>query len=155
MPVSPEEEWTYWDTKATELRRGQLATVQAAAARWAALLTGIGALSMAAGGLFVSRQHGISATTVQELYTTQMGTALHWLNVGRSFAVAAAALVLAGSLIVLWVPEKSEPAHETTVLAVIEGRAICGPLGRAGGTLTVGGTPVAAATSLAVVTKCP
>lgn len=32
MPASAEEEWTYWDDKATELRRTQIATVQSAAA---------------------------------------------------------------------------------------------------------------------------
>jgi len=158
VPVSPEEEWTYWDTKATELRRGQLVTIQTAATRWAALLTallgvfgtvafagglttvdklpgwlpwvvralttlaaasavtGIVVLSMAAGGLFVSRQPGSSATAVRRLYTTQMGAALALLNRGRAFAVAAAVLVLLGSLIVLWTPEKSASPSQTTVV---------------------------------------
>ncbi|MCA1702380.1 MAG: hypothetical protein LC808_03575 [Actinobacteria bacterium] len=37
MPPTPEQEWEYWDTKGTELRHGQLDTVQKAAANWTAL----------------------------------------------------------------------------------------------------------------------
>lgn len=41
MPVSAENEWRYWDTKATELRRNQLTTVQTAATKWSAVLTAL------------------------------------------------------------------------------------------------------------------
>jgi hypothetical protein len=41
MPASAEEEWTYWDGKATELRRTQLTTVQTSATKWSTLLTAI------------------------------------------------------------------------------------------------------------------
>jgi len=84
-----------------------------------------------------------------------MGTALARLNLGRLFAVVAAVLVLAGSLVVLWVPAPPAPSASPQVLAVIDGRAVCGPLGRSGGTLTIGGTPVSTATSLVVVSECP
>jgi hypothetical protein len=41
MPASADEEWAYWDAKATDLRRTQLSTVQGAATKWATLLTAV------------------------------------------------------------------------------------------------------------------
>jgi MFS family permease len=54
MPARPEEEWAYWDEKATELRRTQLATVQTSATKWSALmvtLLGVFGTVAFAGGL--------------------------------------------------------------------------------------------------------
>lgn len=60
MPVTPEEEWTYWDDRATELRRGEMQTVQKAATAWGSLfgaLVGVFGAVTLAGGL----------TTIDEL----------------------------------------------------------------------------------------
>jgi hypothetical protein len=54
MPATEIEDWLYWDGKATELRRTQLATVKASATKWSALLTALLGLFSAvafAGGL--------------------------------------------------------------------------------------------------------
>jgi hypothetical protein len=41
VPVSPEDDWTYWDSRATSLTRTQLAGVNASAAKWQALATSL------------------------------------------------------------------------------------------------------------------
>ncbi|MGO9752912.1 MAG: hypothetical protein ACLP8S_05455 [Solirubrobacteraceae bacterium] len=54
MPVSPEEDWDYWDKKAIDLQRNQSASINAAAAKWSALagaLLGVFATVAFAGGL--------------------------------------------------------------------------------------------------------
>ncbi|MEA2498870.1 MAG: hypothetical protein QOH26_1275 [Actinomycetota bacterium] len=82
MPASAEEEWAYWDGKATELRRNQLETIRNAAAKWAALLTaflGVFGTVAFAGGL----------TTVDKL---DAGFAL----VAQILTTAAAIVALAG-----------------------------------------------------------
>jgi hypothetical protein len=197
VPVSPEEEWEYWDKKATELRRGQLTTVQTSATKWSALLAallgvfsavafagglttidklpdlwapivrgittlavltdigGIAALSMAAGGLLVARRSGLTATSVQEMYTAGTGTALRWLTTGRVFALVTAVLVLAGSGIVLWAPERSDPPKAPNVLVVVNGHAVCGRLSGTPGAWKVGDEPLSGQiTSMTVVASC-
>jgi hypothetical protein len=82
MPATPEEEWAYWDAKATELRRGQLATIQATATKWSALVTallGVFSTVAFAGGL----------TTVDKL-------ADPWDTVVRAATSVAAAAAVAG-----------------------------------------------------------
>jgi hypothetical protein len=54
MPLTPEQEWNYWDGQVTELRHHQLATVQSAATGWKTLfaaLLGIFTTVAFAGGL--------------------------------------------------------------------------------------------------------
>jgi hypothetical protein len=54
MPLTPAQEWAYWDTKSTDLRHGQLETVQTIAANWEKLfgaVIGIFGTVAFAGGL--------------------------------------------------------------------------------------------------------
>ena len=197
MPASAEEEWRYWDTKATELRRSQLTTVQTAATKWSAVLTAllgvfgtvafagglttidklpspwdaiaktlttlavitaiiaIWVLNRAAGGLSIAKYHGISAATTRDIHTTGAERALGLLKFGKYFAVATAALVLVGSLLVLWVREKPEVPAPPTLLAVVDQGLICGELASVEGKLTVDGRPAETATYIVPVSACP
>lgn len=198
MPATPEEEWTYWDTKATELRRTQLGTVQASATKWSALMTAllgvfgtvafagglttidklghpwdrvakilttaaaasavlaIVALALAAGGLLVSRGPGLTATSVRDRQTTQLQRGLKRLHVGRLCAVLDAALVIAGSTIVLWAGEAKSTSSSGTFLAVVDGKAVCGPLTKdANGALVIGGATLKKVTQLVPTSSCP
>jgi hypothetical protein len=54
MPVSPEQDWEYWDEKATALWREQMTSVSTAAAKWSAMvgtLLGVFGAVAFAGGL--------------------------------------------------------------------------------------------------------
>lgn len=198
MPVTPEQEWEYWDSRATELRRGQLGTVQSSATKWAALMTAllgifgtvafagglttldklpnpwvgiakvltlvaaasaitaIVFLGVAAGGLLVSRHGGFTPELVRDMNTVEASGALNWLRRGQMAAVLAAALVIVGSGIVLWVGEKPSNPEIPKVVAVVNGNAICGSLARMrNGELAVGSTTLAHATSVTVVGSCP
>jgi hypothetical protein len=178
MPVTPEEEFDYWDAKATELRREQLASVRATATKWTALMSAllgvfgtvafagglqtvdhlsdpwasivkglttgaavsaVGAivlLSLAAGGLRISKEKGLTADSVRRMSTEDTRQALHWLSWGKVATVIAATLVLTGSTIILWVQPKSTPPQ--TVLVITRHGVFCGPLTRAKGEFHVG-----------------
>jgi hypothetical protein len=197
MPVTAEEEWKYWDTKATELRRTQLTTVQTAATKWSAVLTAllgvfgtvafagglttidklpspwdawakvlttlaaitaviaIGILNRAAGGLSITKYRGLSAATVRDINTTGAAGALGLLKIGRYLAVATASLVLAGSLLVLWVREREDVPSVPTVLAVVDQELICGELASTKGRLTIDGKPADTAIFITPVSACP
>jgi hypothetical protein len=71
MPATETEEWLYWDAKATELRRTQLATVKASATKWSALLTALlglfGAVAFAGGLTAVDKLSETNATLARVL----------------------------------------------------------------------------------------
>ena len=62
VPVTPEDEWTFWDARLTDLKHGQLETVQKAATAWASLfgaLVGVfGAVAFGGGLASVDRLPG-------------------------------------------------------------------------------------------------
>ena len=199
MPASAEEEWTYWDTKATELRRTQLATVQTAATKWAALLTALlgvfGAVAFAgglttidklgspyaiiakllttlaaiaailavylfaqaAGGLTPRVAHGIGAASVRQMNTVASRNVMKTLKWGKRFAVSAAVLVLGGSALVLWVGDKTVSVVPPAMVAVVDGRLICGELTKQpDGTVLVGDHRITRSiTQIVSVGKCP
>jgi hypothetical protein len=198
MPATPEEEWTYWDGKAIELRRGQLATVQTAATKWSTLLTAllglagaaafagglttidkldetfatiarvlttaaivlaiiaIGCFSAAGGGLAPKVVPGINATYVRDKLIGGAAPALSLFKVGRIFALLAAAVVIGGSVMVLWVGEAKDSKAPPTVLAAFsDGHTACGTLGSSTNGSTIGGEPVnGPITQLLVVDAC-
>lgn len=197
MPATAEEEWTYWDEKATELRRTQIATVQSAAAKWSALLTAllglfgtvafagglttidklsdpfdliarimttlaavcavraIWLLTKAGGGLSLSKMPGINAASVRDHYTTGTTTSINRLAEGKTWAIGAGALVLAGSLMVLWAGERSDPAKAPSVVGIVDGKLVCGKLTKNdSGNIAIGGT-TGEVTQVTPVTTCP
>jgi hypothetical protein len=179
MSVTPEDEFDYWDAKATELRRGQLDSVRAAATKWAALMSAllgvfgtvtfagglqtvdmlgdpwaqivkgltsaaaafavsaIGMLSYAAGGLRISQEQGLTGNSVQKMFTEDTGRAMRWFGWGKKAALAAAAIVLAGSALILWLGP--QPAAPPTILVVSRHSTYCGPLKQDSNGVRVGG----------------
>ncbi len=196
MSVTPEEEFDYWDAKATELRRSQLDSVRAAATKWAALMgallgvfgtvtfagglrtvdmlgdpwaqivkgltsaaaafavAAIGMLSYAAGGLRISQEQGLTGDSVQRMFTEDTGRAMRWLGWGKKGALAAAATVLAGSALILWVGP--QPAAPPTILVVIKHHTYCGPLRQGSSGLRVGRHPLSGdIQAIVIVNACP
>ncbi|HKJ55618.1 MAG TPA: hypothetical protein VJ978_06490 [Nitriliruptoraceae bacterium] len=76
----------------------------------------------------------------------------------RSWGLAAAVVIAAGSVVVLWQPllASSESTPEQ-VLVVVEGRAVCGPLEGSGEDLEVAGVSLTGIESgaVTVVSRCP
>lgn len=81
-------------------------------------------------------------------------TALGHLKVAKRAGVMAAVLVLGGSAAVLLAGPDDTPAGGPSVVAVINGQAVCGKLTK-GAPLSVGTTPLVNVTSLTVLTSCP
>jgi hypothetical protein len=73
MPATEEEEWIYWDAKATELRRTQLETVRNSATKWSALLTALlgvfGAVAFSGGLTAIDKLNRASAFLARGLTT--------------------------------------------------------------------------------------
>lgn len=91
MPLTPAQEWAYWDNKATELRHGQLKTVQDAAAGWSKLfsaLLGVFGTVAFAGGL----------TTLDKL-------AQPWAAIAKGGTLLA---VVAAVLATIWAAQASQ-----------------------------------------------
>jgi hypothetical protein len=196
MPATPEEEFDYWDAKATDLRRGQLDTVRTTATKWATLMSAllgvfgtvafagglqtvdqlgdpwaqvvkglttfaaalavsaILLLSLAAGGLRIAKEPGLTADSVRKMFTENTGGALGLLGWGKKAAVTAAAAVLSGSALILWIGPQAPPPP--AVLVVTEHGSYCGPLRHSGGRLKVGGHALAGdITSVVIVDACP
>lgn len=67
----------------------------------------------------------------------------------------AGALVLAGSLMVLWAGEKSDPAKAPSVVGIVDGKLVCGKLTKNdSGNIAIGGT-TGEVTQITPVTACP
>lgn len=75
------------------------------------------------------------------------------LRLAKRFGGAAGALLLVGSTVVLLAGEAVPSVP--TVVVVVDGRAVCGPLTSTGAGLAVGGTALAKVSSLTVVAACP
>ncbi len=75
------------------------------------------------------------------------------LRTGRWFAAATGALVLAGSVLVLWAPVAA-PGPSKVLVRFPDG-AVCGAPARVGGQLTVGGRPLRDAVEIVPVEACP
>lgn len=93
MPATLEDEWAYWDAKATELRRTQLSSVQSAAAKWSGLLT-------AALGIFSAIAFAGGLTTIDKLDNPYAGWAKALTSVAALADLAAIILfaIIAGGL---------------------------------------------------------
>jgi hypothetical protein len=194
MPVSATEESRYWDEQATAARRTQLATVQASAAKWAALLTALlgafGAvafagglkqisdldataafwakgltslaavmavlaiilLALAAGAVGRFRRGTLTGPFLQREQSRLIGTALRQLLVGRFCALGAAALVLAGSAVVLWVPSANSPQDYLVIFSNTS--AVCGTMTDAKSGATIDGHSLEGAQQVTAVSAC-
>lgn len=80
VPPTREEEWTYWDTKLTELRRGELETVHNAAKAWSTLFAGVlglfGTVAFAGGLTAIDDLPGRAATAAKVLTLVAIFAAL-------------------------------------------------------------------------------
>jgi hypothetical protein len=80
---------------------------------------------------------------------TQLAKAKRW-------GIAAAALVLGGSLLILFAGSAKPDPAAPSVIANVNGTIACGPLTKASnGALSAGTTPLNGATSITVVPACP
>lgn len=85
---------------------------------------------------------------------TQAMTAYQRLRLAKRVGAGAGAVLLFTAMVVL-LAGKTDPAPPT-VIAVVGGRAVCGPLASGeGGVLSVAGTALVKVTSLTVVPTCP
>jgi hypothetical protein len=81
-------------------------------------------------------------------------TALTLLNIAKILGGVAAAIVFVGSVVIFLSGEA--PGSAPKLVAVVNGTAVCGPLGTASdGAAKVGSTPLAGASYIVVVTRCP
>jgi hypothetical protein len=77
------------------------------------------------------------------------------LLIAKSLGFLAAVLVLVGSSLVLFTDKDTPAPKPPTVVAVVDGSAVCGTLSITSDGATVGGTPLSGAvTSFTVVTAC-
>lgn len=80
MPATRDDEWTYWDTKLTELRRCELETVHNAAKAWSTLFAGVlglfGTVAFAGGLTTIDDLPGSAATVAKVLTLGAFGAAL-------------------------------------------------------------------------------
>lgn len=82
--------------------------------------------------------------------------ALKRLQWSMFFGALAAAVVISGSIVVLFADKSSKPDNPPPIIAVVNGRAICGtPSIASDGTLAIGSTSLNGATSLIIVAACP
>lgn len=158
MPLTPEAEWEYWDKKAVELRHTQSESVNAAAAKWSALMAGLLGvfsavafaggfttldnlnqswhtpvlvlttiavcaaivslilLAIAGGGLWTKTvRNPLDGLDVKRRATQQAQRNLVLLSIGRVLSVLTVAVVVVGSLAVLWVgPSKDAQKYVAT-----------------------------------------
>ncbi|MDG6103225.1 hypothetical protein Daura_17105 [Dactylosporangium aurantiacum] len=189
------DEAAHYEARLDELRRGQLSTVQAAARRWSALMTGVlgvfGTVAFAGGLTTIDKLAAPYGTVAKVLTTVAAATAVAavtWLarasgglrlddlafpsgrtlmnrearlaaearallRTGRWLAAATGALVVAGSVLVLWAPAAAPDPSK--VLVRFPDGAVCGAPARVGGQLTVGGRPLRDAVEIVPVGTCP
>lgn len=85
-----------------------------------------------------------------------VGKAVDRLNLAKFFGFLAAAVILVGSTIVFWQGEKApDPPKPPTVVAVVDGTAVCGQLTAVGAELLVGSTTLENVSNFTVVAACP
>ena len=84
---------------------------------------------------------------------TQATRAFGRLRLAKRFGAAAGAVLLVGSTVVLLAGEAGPGAP--TVVVVVDGRAVCGPLTATGNGLAVDGTGLTKVSSVTVVDACP
>jgi hypothetical protein len=97
-----------------------------------------------------------SIATFQQTTKETAVRALARLRWALRCGALAAVIVVAGSFLVLFADQPDKPAAVPKLIAIVNGRAYCGtPAAAADGTLSIGGVPLAGATSITVVTACP
>jgi hypothetical protein len=109
-------------------------------------------LTRAAGGLHLTDLEQPNGRTLMAREAKLIKDSRAGLRIGKAFALATAGLVLAGSIVVLWTPEKSP---DPKFLARFGDGATCGTLHRTGAKLTVGGRDVHDAAEIVPVAACP
>ena len=106
-----------------------------------------------ASGASVSATNDSTWNGQRDWVKTQATTAYARLGAAKKLGTAAGVVVLLGSAGVLLAGEAAPTAP--TVVVVVGGRALCGPLLARGDGLAVGGTELAKVSSLTVVEACP
>lgn len=82
--------------------------------------------------------------------------ALRQLSAAKLCGVIAAVLVLSGSAVIFWVGEAAPHPRPPSVVAVLDGTAVCGTLATASsGALTAGSVPLTAVDNIMIVPACP
>lgn len=109
---------------------------------------------MASGaGLRVSSDQSWQGT--QAAHKRAAERAVQRLRTAKLCGAVAAALVLAGSAVIFWVGEAAPKPQPPTVVAVVDGTAVCGKLATSGGALAAGTVPLTKVDSLMIVAACP
>lgn len=126
-----------------------LAAVAALLATWWATL--------ASQDLEPEERAATDANSLRAATEVAVRSSLRDLRKAKKAGYAAAAIVLAGSTMILWQQEAESPAKPPKVLAIVAGEAVCGPLARADdGSLEVDETPLAGEVqNVTVVAACP
>ena len=143
---------------------GGLTAVDRLEGPWAGVVKGatlLAVLLALAATVFAGLASGASASVTndstwdgqRDWVKSQATRAFERLQLAKRFGVAAGSVVLLGSAGVLLAGEADPQAP--TVVVVVGGRALCGPLTTTGNGLAVGGTALTTVTSLTVVEACP
>ncbi len=111
--------------------------------------------SLAAGaGLRLTSDQSWQGT--QADHKSAAALAIKRLDAAKLCGVIAAVLVLAGSAVIFWVGEAAPKPQPPTVVAVLDGNAVCGKLAAStGGALMAGTVPLTKVDSLMIVATCP
>ena len=113
--------------------------------------------AQASGDLSPGEVSELDATALQRRTEEAAATAFDRLKVAKVVGTIGVALVLFGTLLVLVADEAEQEKSPPTVVAVVDGSAVCGKLSSGpDGTLSVDDLSLGAAVeSLTIVTKCP
>ncbi len=113
--------------------------------------------AQASGDLSPGEVSELDATALQRRSNEAAATAFDRLREAKVVGAFGVVLVLLGSLLVLVADEAEQEKSPPTVVAVVDGSAVCGKLDSgADGTLSVGDVGLGAGVeSLTIVTKCP
>jgi hypothetical protein len=123
----------------------------------AAVLLSVATVAAAAASqkLAPKSRAGMTWQELESLTTTRASTGLVWLRVAKIAGSLAVGFVLAGSAVVIFV-EPDDPAGVPTVVAVIDGKPVCGELtARADGRLAAGKVLLERVESITIVAMCP
>jgi hypothetical protein len=112
-------------------------------------------LAALAANAFPTVSNDLTVDTFQTQNKQRARAALTQLRVAVVFGVAAASVVLVGSIVVLFAGKSDATPQVPTVIAVLQGKAYCGKVEADGGDLTVAGMSLESVTSLTVVSSCP